>query len=218
MRRVTLATMMALIAIASVLTEGRQLKTPPDWKWRTDTPASVVDKLDPVADEMTFVAMPPGWHVTTGPGALLYHPGYLAKGNFAVEADIFLFPGDSPAEYGVFLGGQGLDRTGQPAYLAFVARRDGQSAILRSEGPPVSDWRSTEAIAPHPGKDAAKLTLRVDVSPTAIVFSANGKEVAKVSRAGQDIEGQFGFRIGKGMNVHASRLDITHKLAPVPVK
>jgi hypothetical protein len=59
---------------------------------------------------MTFVTMAPGWHVTTGPAALLYHPDYRTKNmdNFAVEAEIFLFPGTSQEEYGIFIGGKNL--------------------------------------------------------------------------------------------------------------
>ena len=63
-----------------------------------------------------------------------------------------------------------------------------------------------------------KNILRVDANAAEIVFTANGKEVARVPRAGLNIDGQFGFRIGKGINIHASRLDFTQRLAPVPVK
>jgi hypothetical protein len=206
------------VGIAATSVAALQLKTPADWKWRIDGPGSVTEAPTPKGDEMTFVAMPPGWHITTGPGALLYHPDYIGKGNFSVEAEVFLFPGDSQEEYGVFLGGKNLGPAETPSYLAFVARRDGRGAILRRGGPPVVDWAATDAILSNPGKDAVKNVLRVDANATDVVFSANGKEVARTPRASLNLEGQFGFRVGKGMNLHASRLDVTYKLAPAPVK
>jgi hypothetical protein len=209
----------AIVALGAATTlSARQLKTPPDWRWRLDKPGTVVEASEPKPGEVTFVAMPPGWHVTSGPGALLYHPDYLGKGNFVVEAEIFLFPGDSQQEYGVFLGGRGLGPSETPTYVAFVARRDGQSAILRRGGGTVADWKASDAILPNPGKDAVKNILRVEATASDVIFSANGKEVTRVPRAGLLLEGQLGFRVGEGMNLHASRLDVTYRLAPVPVK
>lgn len=212
-------TALAAVVTATALNAG-QLKTPTDWKWRMDTGGSVVSSLDPKGDAMTFVAMPPGWHITTGPAALLYHPDYAAKGNFSVEAEIFLFPGESQEEYGVFLGGRSLDSRDAASYVAFVGRRDGKGAIIRQPGKTlVVDWKTNDGILPHPGGDAtAKNVLRVDVNATDVVFHANGKEVATIPREGLTLDGAFGFRIGQNINIHASRLDLTQKLAPVPVK
>ncbi len=212
------ALMVAMLGLATA-TVTAQLKTPSDWKWRVEgATGSVVDTDPPKPTDTRFVAMPPGWHVTTGPATVLYHPDYQAKGNFSVEAEIFLFPGESLEEYGLFLGGKGLGPTETPSYLSFVARRDGKGAIIRRGGPPVVDWKAAEGILPNAGKDAVKNVLRVEVNATDVVFSANGKEVAKIPRAGLNVDGYFGFRFGKDMNVHASRLDVTHKLAPVPNK
>lgn len=214
-RAVALTVAMLAVATASATA---QLKTPADWKWRVDGPGSVVDADPPKPTDTRFVAMPPGWHVTTGPATLLYHPEYQTKGNFALEAEIFLFPGESQEEYGVFLGGKGLAPSETPSYVSFVARRDGKGAIIRRGGTAIVDWRANEAILPNATKDAVKNVLRVDVNANDVVFMANGKEVAKIARAGLNLDGYFGFRFGKDMNVHASRLDLTHKLAPVPNK
>jgi hypothetical protein len=207
-----------LVLTSTVLAAGQ--KTPADWKWRTDTPGSVTESLDRKGDAMTFVAMPPGWHVTTGPAALLYHPDYQTRNteNFSVEAEIFLFEGTSQDEYGIFIAGKNLTPAERPSYLAFVARRDGMGMIRRGTGEPIVAWKANDAILPHPGKETVKNILRVEAGPTDIVFSANGKEVARVPREGLNLDGNFGFRLGKDINVHAARLDVTHKLAPVPVK
>jgi len=213
------AVLTAVVLAVATASATAQLKTPVDWKWRVEgATGKVVDADPPKSTDTRFVAMPPGWHVTTGPATLLYHPDYQTKGNFSVEAEIFLFPGESQEEYGVFLGGKGLAPTETPSYVYFVARRDGKGAIIRRFGPPVVDWKANDAILPNPGKDAVKNILRVDVNPNDVVFTANGKEVATIPRTGLNFDGYFGFRFGKNLNIHASRLDLTHKLAPVPVK
>jgi hypothetical protein len=210
------AAALSLLAIATTVT-ARQLKTPSDWKWRLDA-GEIVEAEVLKANETRFVAMPPGWHVTTGPGALLYHPDYLTKDtqNFAVEAEIFLFEGTSQEEYGVFIAGKNLSASERPSYLAFVGRRDGQGMIRRGSGEPIVPWKTNDAILPHPGKDTVKNILRVEAGARDVVFSANGKEVARVPRAGLSLEGAVGFRFGTDLNIHASRLDVTYKLAPVP--
>jgi hypothetical protein len=198
-----------------------QLKTPTDWTWRTDTPARVTAESKLAPDTWHFVAMPPGWHVTMGPGGLLYPRGRTVAGNFVLQAEIFLFPGDNQNEYGLFLGG--VDPEGvSPQYLAFVARRDGRAAVLRRAGPsftPVVDWKANDAVLAHPGGSAtAKNVLRVDVGAAEVVFTANGKDIATLPRAGLAVDGVFGFRVGKDLNLHITTLDVTERLAPVPVK
>ena len=98
---------------------GQGLKTPADWKWVPDSPAKVIDTGEAKADAIFFVAMPPGWHITQGPGSVFYQPEYQARGNFAIEAEIFLFPDSSAEEYGLFTGGRSLDAGA--TYSAFAA-------------------------------------------------------------------------------------------------
>ncbi len=211
-----------LVALIAVSPSARQLQTPTDWKWRTDAPSRVTNESKITPETWHFVAMPPGWHVTMGPGGLLYPSGKTATGNFVLESQIFLFPGESQQEYGVFLGGQSVEGAGNPEYVAFVARRDGQAAVLKRTGAKVETvvaWKANDAIVPHPGGEGtAKNILRVEVGPAEIAFSANGKEIAKLPRASVSADGAFGFRVGKDLNMHISTLDVTQRLAPIPVK
>jgi hypothetical protein len=201
-----------------------QLQTPTGWKWRTDTPATLAPVGgEPADDRLFFVAMPPGWHVTTGPGTLLHHPDYQGRGSFVVEAEIFLFPGDSQEGYGVFVAGRSLDEAAStPAYLAFLARRDGRAGVFERSAAglvPVADWMANDAVVPHAGGEGtAKNVLRVEVGPAEIAFSANGKPITVIPRGDRAPEGHIGFRIGPRVNLHASRLDVTYRLAPVPKK
>jgi len=218
--------MLSLVLSAGVFgaaTAGFQLKTPTDWKWRTDAPATVSEAGSGLtADQWYYVGMPPGWHVTTSPGVLLYHPAHEGRGNFSIRSEVFLFPGDNQEEYGLFIGGRALEQgSAVPAYTAFVVRRDGSAAILKRSGTATTtlvDWKTTTAVVPQAGKDAMKNALTVDVGAADVVFSANDKEIARVPRTDVMTDGAVGFRIGKSLNMHITTFDLTHRLAPVPVK
>lgn len=166
-----------------------------------------------------FVGMPPGWHVTTGPGVLLFPAQAPALSDrFSLEAEIFLFAGESREPFGIFLGGRDVDSTGPAQYTAFVIRRDGRAAVLSYGAAgvqPIVDWQPHEAIVPHAGRgNPVKNVLRVDVEPKEIALRVNGAAVATAPRGGLGTSGTFGLRIGSGVNLHVSTLDITMRLAP----
>jgi hypothetical protein len=219
MQRLSLTILAAVLAFAPI---AAQLKTPADWKWRLDTHASLVTTLDVPERSWLFVGMPPGWHITTGPGALLYPADAPAlTPNFSLESTIFLFPGESLEEYGLFLGGKEIDSERPPEYTAFVLRRDGQAAVLRrttSGVSPILNWQQHDAIVPHRGggTDPVKNVLRVEVDPASVQLLVNGASVAKVPRAELRTDGRIGFRIGSSLNLHVSSLDVTTRLAPAP--
>lgn len=220
-RLMIMVTLMA--GVLGTAPAGFQLKTPTDWKWRTDSPATVTEAGGSLAaTQWYYVGMAPGWHVTTNPGILLYHPSHEGRGNFSLRSEIFLFPGDNQEEYGLFIGGQALEpASAAPTYTAFVLRRDGRAAVLKRNGTSTTalvDWKANTAVVPQAGKDAMKNVLSVDVGATEVVFSANDKEIARVPRADVATEGAVGFRIGTSLNLHITTFDLTHRLAPVPVK
>jgi hypothetical protein len=212
--------LLAVIVLPVALTA--QLKTPTDWKWRQDAPAPLAPaaKMEPGA--WVFVQMPPGWHITTGPGVLLYPTtNGEASGNFSLEAEIFLFPESSTEEYGLFLGGRDVDGSATPAYVAFVLRADGSAAILRRAGgqtTALADWQKHDAILVKHEKETAKNVIRVDVDPVTLTMTVNGAKVLTVPRGGVEIDGRIGFRVGKDVNLHISTLNVTRRLAPAPVK
>lgn len=214
--------LLALCACAPALLTA-QLTTPTNWKWRQDTPAPLAagSKMEP--GSWVFVQMPPGWHVTTGPGVLLYPTtnGEI-DGNFTLEAEIFLFPGQATDEYGIFLGGQDIDSSAAPDYSAFVLRRDGQAAVMRRHGgqtTALAAWQRHEAVVPgSAGGEPVKNVLKVDVDAASVTLWVNAAKVLAVPRSDVRIDGRVGFRVGKDMNLHITTLNVTRKLAPVPVK
>jgi hypothetical protein len=222
MRRVVLPTLIAATILPVTLTA--QLTTPTDWKWRQDAPAPLASgsKMEP--GSWVFVQMPPGWHVTTGPGVLLYPTtNGDASGNFSLEAEIFLFPDAGDGEHGLFLGGRNVDgSSATPEYVAFVLRRDGQAAVARhraDQAAPLPNWQPHGAIlAQKGGGDAVKNVIRVDVDQVNATMSVNGAKVLVLPRTAIRTDGRIGFRIGTGVNLHISTFNVTRKLAPVPVK
>lgn len=222
MRR-SMITVMVAAGVCVPAVSGFQLKTPADWKWRTDAPAAVTDNDKNMSPTNWFyVGMPPGWHITTNPGLVLFHPAHEGRGNFSVRSEIFLFPGDNQAEYGLFVGGRTLEQASTtPAYTAFVLRRDGQAAILKRTGTGTTalvNWKANTGAVPQSGAEAKKNTLNVDVGATDVVFSVNDTEVARVPRTEVVTDGSVGFRIGPSLNLHVTTFDLTYRLAPVPVK
>jgi hypothetical protein len=212
----------ALCTMLAAAPAAAQQNVPTDWAWRLDSPAPLVTTLDVPERSWLFVRMPPGWHITTGPGALLYpaDPPGLAPA-FSLEATIFLFPGESREEFGLFIGGHEIESEGPPQFTAFVLRRDGHAAILARTAAgltPIVNWQAHDAIVAHPGgsEEPVKNVVRIDVGPAAVQLLVNGATVATVPRAGLRTDGRIGFRIGSGLNLHISSLDLTTRLAPAP--
>ena len=204
------------LAVASPAA-GQTLQPPAGWRLDLDAPAEpqVPAEGAPVrADSYWFVEMRPGWHITMGPGGRLFDPAFTAADRYAVEARLFLFPGTSAEGYGLFFGGAG--EGANASWLAALLRRDGSAALLR-HGPGVHEWlvpwTRHGAIATADGEANV---LAVDVRRDSVHVSANGTQLFAVPRAGLGTDGGFGFRVGREVNLHASTLDHTRRLAGVP--
>jgi hypothetical protein len=198
-----------VIAVAATLgtSLAAQSTTPPGWRWSVDPPAP--------DSGIAFDMMPPGYHVTTGPALALFNPAYRADGVYTLESEIFVFPSSTDGEYGLFIGGVGLE-VGGGTYTAFVARRDGSIAVLRRAGAvtPLVPWTRHDSVKTPDAGEPVKNVLRVAVERAAVVFSVNGAEVARVARDSAGSDGLFGFRMGSGLNLHVTTLDYTRRLAP----
>jgi hypothetical protein len=216
--RIVLAVALAAAPVFLVAgVSGAQLKTPDDWRWRLDEPAAMSPGGKVDAGHWWFVAMPPGWHVTMGPGGLVYHPSYRASLRFVVESELFLFPDSSGEGVGIFVGGQALGDQESPTWTALLLRKDGGAAVVRQAGggvKPLSDWKPVTGVRPHGGKDAEKHAFRIEADTATVTFLVDGATVASVPRADVAPDGHFGFRLGRGVNIHVVRLDVTHQLAP----
>jgi len=72
--------------------------------------------------------------------------------------------------------------------------------------------------SPNEGKEVIGNVLELSVSKTEAVFRANGLDVLILPLEGLSLNGQFGFRVGKGVNLHAATYSVTLRLAPAPAR
>ncbi|BCS33650.1 hypothetical protein TBR22_A28770 [Luteitalea sp. TBR-22] len=167
------------------------------------------------ASGVSFVTMPPGWHVTTGPAAILYRPAGKATGAYTVRSEIFQFdPGTRREGYGLLIGGKALD-TPQQAYTYFLIRRSGEFLIKRRTGgttATVKDWTPSPAIVKFDdrkaGQQSVKNALEVRVAADTTAFLVNGTEVARVPTKELDTDGVVGLRVNHQLNLHVSLLEV----------
>lgn len=201
-------TPLLLIAALAAVPAALAGQSPPSG-WRI-----ALDGGHPPDSTVLFQTMAPGWHLTMGPGGIVYDPRHTAAGRFSVEAEMFLFPGASTAGYGLFLGGTAVE-DGQPAFVGFLLRRDGSAAVIRTDadGKTVyAPWQRHGPIAPG-GEEPVLNVLRVDAERDSVHFRVNDSLVATVARNEVPVDGAFGFRVGEGINLHASTLSISTHLA-----
>lgn len=206
---------LAVLTLLPALHAGAQLATPPHWKVTPDAPVTMINSEVVSDTTLWFVSMAPGWHITMGPGGLLHDPRYFAEGRFDAEVEFFIFPNAPNAEIGLFLGGRNLDAASR-SWTAFVIRRDGSAAVMRRESGAdtmLLPWTSAPSVvAPE---QSGRNVVRVAMDSAGVHFSVNGARIHSWPHGALSLDGGFGFRVGKRVNLHATRLDVTHKLAPV---
>lgn len=221
--------LLALLALLACAPADEPAEQPVEERGESSAPATAADdqswpsgweaRLDHpdrgAREDIAFQTMEPGWHITTGPAAVLYDPGKTGTGTYQVEAEVFLFdPGERREGYGVFIGGQDLQGAGQ-RYTYFLLRRDGRFLIKRRDGestPTVQDWTEHPAIVSweerEEGAETVKNVIVVDVGADEVVFTVNGEEVARQSREALDTEGVVGLRVNHSLDLHVARLDV----------
>lgn len=192
--------------------QGENMTTPPTWTVRFDHPGTATVGADTTAD-VWFVNMTPGWHITTGPAAIFYHPASLVEGNQRIESNIYFFdPEDRLEAYGIFFGGQNMEDD-NITYDYFVVRNNGEFLVKRREGNETSvihPWTPHEAVAifgpETEGTVANKLGL--EIHGTEVAFFVNDIEVLRLPHEDVHTDGVLGFRMNHRVNVHVSTLTV----------
>jgi hypothetical protein len=185
---------------------------PATWRTALDS-AGAPDTL------LAFTRMPPGWHVTAGPGGVLYDPANSAREGFRVSSELYLFSSTPATGVGVVVGGEALAGAA-PRYTAFVVGPDGRYRVTRREGAEVRDlvpWTAHPAIAKHPGGEQNVREVLVVVGEGERVrFEVNGAVVTELPRAEVRPDGVVGLRVDGGVNAHVATLAIGERnVAPV---
>jgi hypothetical protein len=181
---------------------------------RPDGWAVRYDRANAVDSTLAFTAMAPGWHVATGPSAILWDSTRTASGDFAVTSEMFLFPGERAEGFGIFVGGRDLAGAGQQ-YTYFLLRRNGMFTIKRRDGATASTlvpWTAHPAIETHTKSEGTvKYALGVVAGADSVRFTVNGTEVAALPRATVAPDGVVGLRVNHALNLHVTSLDVRRR-------
>ncbi len=216
---------MSIVAVLALLGTGalaaQEPTMPTGWRAVTDSPGRFVPPgVEPnLGEAWNFTRMPPGWHITNGPGMLLFDPGLEATGRFQLETDFFLFPDPTDQPVGLFIAGKDLEEPSRVDWLGLLVRRDGTAGVIHRQGSAdlaLVPYRTTDSLGAHPGKESQRIVLTIDAEQDSLRFSVNRARVGAIARASFPAEGSFGFRIGRGLNLHVVRLDYTQRIAPAP--
>lgn len=193
---------------------GENNAVPVDWMVRLDRPSDdVTIGADKDAADIFFVNMTPGWHVTSGPAAIYYHPASVAEGEYAANMDVHLFdPGQRNEAFGFFIGGSNLDGE-DLVYDYFLIRNSGEYLIKRrngSETEMIQDWTSHESINRYTAESEGSVLneLSVEVRSEDVGFRINGEEVVALSASDIMSDGVVGLRVNHALNLHVSNLEI----------
>jgi len=197
--------------------QGENLKVPEGWEFRLDRPdESVSLGEDPETADIYFVNMTPGWHLTTGPRAIFYHPNHEVSGDYSIHTNLYLFNpnGRNREGYGLFFGGQDL-KADSHEYLYFLIRNTGDFLIKRRVGEStelVQDWTKSDAIVIYDDPEVSSVLnkLVVEVSGSMMIFHINGEKVAEIDASELELEtdGIFGLRVNHSVNLHVEDLGI----------
>ena len=183
---------------------------------------AVVDSLEPPlpakvsADkeeaDIWFVNMTPGWHITTVPAAIFYHPASTASGNYRATARIHLFdPKGRNEAFGLFFGGKNLDSDSQ-SYDYFLIRNSGEFLIKRRAGketPIIRGWTKSDQIRRWTAGETSVLNdLSVECDRDVVRLSINGEVVATLPRSEIQPDGIVGLRVNHRLNLHVEDLSV----------
>ena len=197
----------ALLATAtSLAAQGR----PAGWTIVTDASG-----VQPGAGGVSMVTMSPGFHVETGPAAILFDSTMTARGAFRLQATIHLFnPGTRAEGFGVFFGGRGLG-TAEARYSYALVRRDGRALLKVRDGGTtrtVRDWTASNAVPIWSGTGqgaSVKYPLVLEATADRVRLMIGATTVLDAPRRELPSDGIVGLRINHALNVHVESVTVT---------
>ena len=185
---------------------------PAGWTVRLDAKDSTKSAAD-----TKFVAMGPGFHVTSGPAALYFNATGMATGSYTVHATFGQRVAPAmghPEAYGVFVGGTDLTDNAKQQYFYFEVRGDGMYFVAHRAGPDVHkivDWTANDAVKKQNEAGAVSNEVAMKVTADSVHMMVNSqivKTFAKSALHGFQTDGQYGFRVNHGLNVHIGNFGI----------
>jgi hypothetical protein len=180
---------------------------PAGWMGRTDRPTAKIE-------DAKFVAMGPGFHVTSGPAAIYWREANTTSGPFTATATFTQTKAPAhPEAYGIIFMGKNLDAANQN-YAYFLVRGDGKVMVKHragSETHTILDWTENAAVHTQDAAGKATNTLTVDASrPDSVRLLVNGTEVAALpSTSFGSTNGVVGLRVNHNLDVHIADYTVT---------
>jgi hypothetical protein len=190
------------------------------------TAAGWTGRIDPQSEKQgrkitdaKFVDMGKGFHVTSGPAAVYWNSANTPSGNYSVTATFTQTKAAAhPEGYGLVTGGHDLTAPNQ-SYGYFLVRQDGKFLINHraddSTVHKIVPWTENAAINKIPEGGKVTNTLRIDFTPTDVLFLVNGTEVHRLPRATIDgpthagSTGVVGTRVNHNLDVHIDGFSVT---------
>lgn len=75
-------------------------------------------------------------------------------------------------------------------------------------------WATPCRLSRYLPAGTALNTLTVRAEADSVYFEGNGQRLTAWPRAELPVDGVFGLRAGRGVNLHVTNLDVTTRLAP----
>jgi hypothetical protein len=165
-------------------------------------------------DDIKFVVMEPGYHLTLGPAAILYRKQDRVSGQFHATAKFHQMKKlEHPEGYGLFFGGQELDGSSQ-SYTYFLVRGDGKFNVKRRNGEKLEQytkgWVSHPAVKKADAKGNATNVLEIDAKKDSktVSFKVNGTDVHSVPAQKMNLDGIVGIRANHFLDLHIEEFAI----------
>jgi len=197
--RTSLVAVAVLLLTLPVLGQGGGV-TANGWQARLDSGRADVNDL-------SFMSMGGGFHVTTGPHAIFWNASNTASGTYTLSATFTQTqPSSHPNSFGLLFGGQDLDGDSQ-RYTYFLIREDGQFLLKQRIGGDTEDltsgWAAHSAVNAIDGGRMTN-TLSVEVGASNVRFLSNGTELASLPKGDLSVDGIAGVRFSHQLDVHVA--------------
>lgn len=202
---------LSVLALATLLAAPAVAQAPKGWQLRVDKSTNAADP-DNVPD-VKFVTMGKGFHVTTGPAAVLWKPGDAVTGAYTLKGRFRLVRPSGHTNYsGLVFGARDLGGSGQN-YLYFLVAQDGTFLVKHRAGDDthvVKEKTASDAIAKPDSTGSSTNALEVRVGGDKIDYVVNGKVVATTPKAGMTArtDGAYGIRVNHLLELHIDGIEV----------
>ena len=187
-----------LVALITSFVAPLAAQKPAGWKMRIDRSTSAQDPDD--RQDVTFMAMGKGFHVSGGPAGVYWNPANTAMGNFTAKGTFTLAkPSSHPNYYGIVFGGQALDGANQ-TYTYFTVAQNGTFLIKQRTGEMTRDvkaYTQSPAVKTPDNSGKSVNVLEVRVAGDTVSYVVNGTVVHTMPKADlkASTDGIVGFRV-----------------------